>query len=71
MMIHIDEQEIQKWKNAYTDDPHFHLVLESEKAGKKTGLAFSQYHHSGNSLIYFEDSVGNMRLCVPKSCMLK
>ena len=65
-MVHIDEREIQKWKDAYNNDPHFRLVLEGKKKGKETELTFSQYHYSGNGLIYFEDSVGNTRLCVPK-----
>lgn len=65
-VVHIDEREIRKWKDAYNNDPHFRLVLEGEKKGKETELTFLQHHYSGNGLIYFEDSVGNTRLCVPK-----
>ena len=62
--VQIDEQELRKWKDAYAKDPHFKLVIESKIRNEETGLTFSQYHHSEEGLIYFEDSVGNTRLCV-------
>ena len=33
----------------------------------RQGCPFPQYHYSNNGLLYFEDSMGNTRLCVPKS----
>ena len=65
-MVQIDRQEVQKWKNAYAKDPHYNLVIESKKKEEEASLTFSQYHLSEEGLIYFEDSVGNTRLCVPK-----
>ena len=65
-MIHIDKRELQEWKDAYAKDPHFSLVINSKTQGEEGSLTFPQYHHSEEGLIYFEDSVGNTRLCVPK-----
>ena len=57
--IRISEQELQKWRRAYEKDPHFHLVLQSKKENKEMDDTYSQYHHSKEGLIYFEDSIGN------------
>ena len=65
-MVQVDEREFLKWKDAYTKDPHFALVLEDTKENDATNLMFPQYHISEEGLIYFEDSLGNTRLCVPK-----
>ena len=64
--VQINKQELLKWKSAYAKDPHFKLVVESKTKGEEASLTFPQYHHSEEGLIYFEDSVGNTRLCVPK-----
>ena len=65
-LVQIDKDEVQKWKNAYYKDPHFNLVLQSKRSSKETELTFPQYHLSEEGLVYFEDSIGNTRLCVPK-----
>ena len=64
--VHVSESELHEWRNAYLRDPHFKLVCESRSGDKNTNLTFSQYHYSEEGLIYFEDSSGNTRLCVPK-----
>ena len=66
LTVQIDDQEVQKWKNAYAKDPHFIQVLEGRKKDGDANLTFQQYHYSEDGLIYFEDSIGNTRLCVPK-----
>ena len=65
-MVQINEHEIQKWKKAYIRDLHFKLVIEDKEKNIDAKLTFSPYHYSGQGLIYFEDSMGNTRLCVPK-----
>ena len=50
-------------KDAYAMDPHFSLVLKDKN---ETNVAYAQYHHSEDGLVYFKDSTGNTRLCVPK-----
>lgn len=57
--VQINEQELQKWKKAYQEDPHFSQVLKAQEGGKETDTFYSQYHHSEDGLIYFEDSTGN------------
>jgi len=70
-MVEIDEQEILKWKNAYTWDPHFNLVCRSKEEDEKVNITFPQHHYSKEGLIYFVDSMGNTRLCVPKDLRVK
>ena len=65
-IVQISEAESSEWRNAYSKDPHFGLVIESAKKDKGMNLTFPQYHVSEGELIYFEDSTGNTRLCVPK-----
>ena len=65
-IVQIETQEIQDWRDAYTRDPHFRQVLENKRKEENANLTFQQYHHSEDGLIYFEDSIGNTRLCVPK-----
>ena len=64
--IQIDALEVQKWKNEYARDLHSKLVVEDKKEDNETGLSCSQYHYSAEGLLYFKDSAGNTRLCVPK-----
>lgn len=64
--IEINEEEIRKWKNAYAHDPHFNLVYKSNEEDEGTNITFPQYQCSKEGLIYFLDSTGNSRLCVPK-----
>ena len=65
-MVQIDDKEVQKWREAYAKDSHFSLVLDSMRKDEGVSLTFPQYHGSAEGLIYFEDSMGNTRLCVPK-----
>ena len=65
-IVQVDETELSEWKSGYSRDPHYSLVLESAKKDEGLNLTFPQYHISGRELIYFEDSMGNTRLCVPK-----
>ena len=46
-------------------------MIEDKRENKETGLTFSQYHYSVEGLVYFEDSMGNTRLCVPKDLRIE
>lgn len=65
--VQVSTEELQRWKSVYREDPHFSLIIASAKGdAEETDAKFSQYHQSEEGLIYFEDSSGNTRLCVPK-----
>ena len=66
-LVGIDQDEIRRWKSGYDEDPHFKLVLKAMKEDKDHDAPFPQYHYSDNGLLYFEDSMGNTRMCVPKN----
>ena len=65
-LVQINKEKIKKWRTAYANDLHYSQVLASRGKSKDAELAFPQYHHSEEGLIYFEDSVGNTRLCIRK-----
>lgn len=62
----MDEVEILRWKAAYEDDPHFNSVLKAIKEDENNDIPFLQYQYSDNGLLYFKDSLGNTRMCVPR-----
>ena len=66
-LVGIDQEEISRWKAAYDDDPHFSLVLKMMKEDEDNLIPYPQYQYSDNGLLYFEDSLGNTRMCVPKA----
>lgn len=57
--VQISKQELQKWKDAYTRDPHFNLVVGIKENEQEVKLTFPQYHRSEEGLVYFEDLLGN------------
>ena len=66
-IVRLDQEEIREWKNAYARDPHFNMVCKNK--AEKEGLidvTYPQYHCTEEGLVYFVDSTGNTRLCVPK-----
>ena len=65
-MVHVSKSELQEWRDAYTKDTHFSLVVKSKKEGGESDLMFAQYHYSESGLVYFEGSMGNTWLCIPK-----
>ena len=65
-LVGIDQDEISRWKRNYDEDPHFKLVLKTMREDEDNSVPFPQYQYSDNGLLYFEDSMGNTRLCVPK-----
>ena len=64
VVVGISEDELRKWKDDYEKDNHFSTVLKSLRQGLDT---YPQYHYSEDGLIYFEDALGNDRLCVPEN----
>ena len=67
ILVGIDQDEISRWSIAYDEDPHFKSVLQTIRNDESEDIPFPQYHYSDNGLLYFEDSMGNTRLCVPRS----
>lgn len=65
-LVGMDQEEISRWKAAYSEDPHFSLVLKAMREDENNSIPFPQYQYSDNRLLYFEDSMGNSRMCVPK-----
>ncbi len=68
LLVGISEDEVKEWREAYQEDVHYRSVLDSfKKSTAHIAPEYPQYFYSDNGLIYFEDSNGNNRLCVPKS----
>jgi transposase InsO family protein len=67
IMIGIDPAEVNEWRQEYLTDPHFAKILKDFKTEKDiSNPTNTQYHYSDQGLMYFEDSRGNSRLCVPR-----
>ncbi len=66
LLVGLDSKEIEDWRMAYQEDPHFSKVLDSLQDPKShiTPL-FPQYLYLDEGLLYFKDQNGNNRLCVP------
>lgn len=68
LLVEIIPEEMEKWKQAYFEDPLFSEVLKVWKKGNdQVNSEYPQYHYSDEGLLYFEDWNGNNRLCVPAS----
>jgi hypothetical protein len=65
ILIGLAPSETERWRTAYQLDPHFNKVLQSFAFDKVDDPLYPQYFYGDEGLIYFEDSQGNMRLCVP------
>ena len=67
LTISMDSKEFVKFSDAYKDDDHFRQVLEAIQETKDPmNPPYPQYQVGDNGLLYFQDSNGNQRLCVPK-----
>ncbi len=72
LLVGLSTEELANWRTAYHMDFHFAEVLKSLQDPKSDITpAFPQYFYSDEGLLYFEDSLGNSRLCVPKSMQLQ
>jgi hypothetical protein len=66
VLIGLQDEEIQETVQAYTQDPHFRRVLQALRTEQDwNNPAYPQYSLGDQGLIYFEDAMGNSRLCVP------
>lgn len=65
-LVGMDQDEVLKWKVAYDEDPHFSSVLKAIREDKDNNIPYLQYQYSDHGLLYFEDSMGNTRMCIPK-----
>ena len=65
-LVGMDQDEVLKWKAAYDEDLHFSSVLKAIREDKDNNVPYPQYQYSDHGLLYFEDSMGNTRMCVPK-----
>ncbi|KAJ3979042.1 hypothetical protein F5890DRAFT_1383914, partial [Lentinula detonsa] len=62
------KDELNRWANAYQDDPHFVNVIQTRKLETDMNRPIHpQYFVADDNLIYFEDALGNLRLCVPRT----
>ena len=67
IMVHINEDEIQEWVLAYKEDNYFKKVIEQLRTEDNLmNPKYPQYYMSEKGLLYFEDSEGNIRVCVPE-----
>ena len=65
-LVGMDEGKILKWRAGYDEDPHFSSVLKAIREDKDDSVPYPQYQYSDHGLLYFEDSTGNTRMCVPR-----
>jgi hypothetical protein len=66
IMISISEEEKQRWREGYSKDAYFRNILERLKENDaQTAVLRQRYRMEENGLLYFEDLMGNTRLCVP------
>lgn len=68
LLIGFSAEELGSWTTAYSDDSHFRSVLKALRSTVNwSQQEFPQYSLREDGLITFEDSLGNPRICVPKS----
>jgi len=61
--LHVDPKDIQIILQEYQNDPHFSEVLKSFP--KEPPFLFKNYHRNMDGLIFFNDTSGRHRLCIP------
>ncbi len=72
LLVGLSPEELASWRAGYRADSHYAEVLESLQDPKSNiAPAFPQYFYLDEGLLYFEDSAGNSRLCIPKSIQLQ
>ena len=68
LLIRFEPEELAKWTAAYSEDPHYKLVLKSlQSTVDWSHQDYAQYSLREDGLITFEDPLGNPRVCVPQS----
>ena len=68
ILIGIDPSKITRFVNGYSEDPHFKTVLNTLRDEDNwENPRYPQYSLGDNGLLFFEDSQGIFRLCVPQS----
>jgi len=66
ILVGIGQEEFNEWIEAYEDDIHFRDIIKSKRQDKEVlQPTYPQYFYADSGLIYFEDALGNNRLCVP------
>ena len=63
--IHIDPKEIQEILKGYDKDTYFKNIIQFFP--KEAPFFYKNYHRNTDGLIFFEDSSGRDRLCIPSS----
>jgi len=61
--LHVDPKDVQIILQEYQNDPHFSEVLKSFP--KEPPFLFKNYHRNVDRLIFFNDTSGRHRLCIP------
>ena len=65
----ISSSEIDEWRTAYAEDPHWSKILYGFQGDPTEHEEISPYDLR-NGLLYFQDWNGNLRLCVPEAMKL-
>ncbi|KIJ49014.1 hypothetical protein M422DRAFT_246790 [Sphaerobolus stellatus SS14] len=66
ILIGLDQTEIQRFQSNYKNDTHFSGILNALGVEENwENPRYPQYSLSDEGLIFFEDSYGNFRLCIP------
>jgi hypothetical protein len=65
--VQVDEEALKDFTLGYVSDKTFATLIERTSEEKPNPLKFRAYQLAKNSLLYFEDTNGNIRLCVPTS----
>ncbi|KAI0363080.1 hypothetical protein BV20DRAFT_923154, partial [Pilatotrama ljubarskyi] len=72
LLVGLAEDEVQRWREGYSQDAHFQQVLDSIRTeDDPLAPTFPQYYVSDEGLIYFEDWNGANRLCIPEARQLE
>jgi len=68
VVIGIDPEEIRNFAEGYQQDNYFRRILQAMRTEEDLeNPMYPQYSLSDQGLIFFEDWMGNLRLCVPAS----
>jgi hypothetical protein len=66
------EEEREQCKAAYDKDSHFSKVLQQlRKEGTIGTVLTGWYQQEADGLLYFQDNMGNLCLCVPSDLIKK
>ena len=65
--IHVNLGTVECFAKGYLEDKDFALVLQRTQEERLQDQKYCAYHLAENGLMYFEDTDGNVRLCIPSS----